>query len=159
MTTYVMRARNAAGNAYVSWVSTAVDITGADAPVSILPGSAVLLTSLASTLTFQRVSVSEAPSIQDVNSPATVAASSSFWLVVNIDTSAGTWSASDVLTLRSTPAVNTKLTVKDVGGQASTKPILIDGNGNLIDGEATHVLSADRAAVTMVYDGSGWSVI
>jgi hypothetical protein len=51
--------------------------------------------------------------------------------------------------------------VKDIQGIAGTSGITIDGNGALIDGEATYVLSNDYESATVVYmqQYGGWFLI
>jgi hypothetical protein len=52
------------------------------------------------------------------------------------------------------PAIAQVVTVVDGDGHALTYPITVNGNGHLINGEATLVLQVNRMAVTMVYDGT-----
>jgi hypothetical protein len=46
--------------------------------------------------------------------------------------------------------------VADDDGNADTNPITVDGNGLLIDGAATLVLSTANAEATFVVDGGQW---
>jgi len=57
------------------------------------------------------------------------------------------------------PAIGQVVTVIDGDGHALTYPITVNGNGHLINGDATLVLQVNSMAVTMVYNGTKLVVI
>ena len=58
------------------------------------------------------------------------------------------------------PVLDEEYTVKDVTGTASVAtPIVLDGNGKLIDGTATKQIAAAFGALFVKYDGTQWRVL
>lgn len=155
---YQMRARNLTDSAYVSWTSPSVDLSGGNAPEAILPGSAVVAAIWGDQLVLQ-TSIPTASFIQEVDAPATTNDPGTGTGYVLVDSASGNWSASDVISLLAAPQVGTTIVVKDSTGSASTKPIVISGNGNDIDGEATETIQVDFASRTLVYNGTEWKVV
>jgi hypothetical protein len=89
-------------------------------------------------------------------------------LNVSEDTQLGSTNVCVVVTGNSTavaitwpaqPAFGQLVTVVDGDGHALTYPITVDGNGHLINGEATLLLQVNRMAATMVYNGTKLVVI
>ncbi len=71
----------------------------------------------------------------------------------------GTLGAGITITLPAEPVLGQLVAVKRTGAFDNT--ITIDGNGKTIDGTATlsALLSHNRAAVWLCYNGSAWSVL
>ena len=78
---------------------------------------------------------------------------------VYVDTSAISWAPSGVITLPATPQDGSRIQIKDEGGSAFTKPIVVDGNGNNIDGQATRTIQNPFEALLVAYEGTHWAVI
>ena len=49
--------------------------------------------------------------------------------------------------------------IKDAGGQSCENHIIIDGNGKNIDGDDHLILNDDYCSVTIIYNGTDWSII
>jgi hypothetical protein len=55
------------------------------------------------------------------------------------------------------PAADTNFVmVLDVDGSAAANPITVDGNGNLVDGAASAILSTNSVLASFVFDGGAW---
>ena len=76
---------------------------------------------------------------------------------VGVDSSAGpiTVTLPDITTVE----VGQEFCIKDEIGQAGVNAITIDGNGALIDGQSTFVLSASREGIKCISRGTFWSII
>lgn len=61
--------------------------------------------------------------------------------------------------LPAAPTSGTALIIKDVNGLAATHNITIDGNGANIDGAATQSMSSNFESVSVVFNGTVWSII
>jgi len=156
--TYKMRARTLVGSGYVTWVViTLPDYSGGQAPVPILPGSAVIATSWGSDVV-QQVPVSTVESVVTLESPGSIADPQGGTVVVLVDTASATWDPGDTVTLPSSPRLGSEIVVKDSTGLAGTKSISVVGNGKLIDGQATQTISTARGSLTLIYTGSAWSL-
>lgn len=61
------------------------------------------------------------------------------------------------------PIVGESLVVKDEDGSLALHNIVINGNGQTIDGNPTYTMTAAQngvfGSVTLVFQGAGWSVI
>jgi len=69
-------------------------------------------------------------------------------------------SGGDTVTLPSSAEVGQTFTIKDVNGTSATDPITIDtAGGELIDGVATYVISSNYQSITVIFDGSNYSII
>jgi len=98
--------------------------------------------------------------IQEVDtSPAEVLTFNRGKLLVEVDTSAGTWTAGGNLLLPPSPSDGTRVLVKDSGAQAGTKSIVVDGNGNNIDDQLTREITNPFESLLLTYDGTQWAVI
>lgn len=52
------------------------------------------------------------------------------------------------------------VTIKDKKGNAGTYPITVNADGaETIDGASNYVIDVDRASITLVFEGTEWSVI
>lgn len=71
------------------------------------------------------------------------------------DTTGGAFS----ITLPSSPMLGKTYIIADVGGHANTNPVTVLGNGKLIIGQSTYPLNLSYGSVTVLYYGSGYSVI
>jgi hypothetical protein len=63
------------------------------------------------------------------------------------------------ITLPASPATDDYIVIKDAAGNASTNNKTVSGNGNNIDGSATHVINSDYASHRYVFDGSNWFIV
>ena len=63
------------------------------------------------------------------------------------------------ITLPLSPITGESHTVADISGTAVTNNITINGNGKNIVGSATYVISSAYNAITVVYNGTNWSII
>jgi hypothetical protein len=101
-------------------------------------------------------------SFQSVSAPAQVGDTGIDERIVLVDTFSGGWSANDVVTL---PPVGSgvgflgRILIKDIGGVADTKPIVISGGATTIDGQATQTIATPYGAMSFVYTGVEWKVI
>lgn len=68
---------------------------------------------------------------------------------------------SGTLTLEASPANGRKIIIKDGTGNASSSNIIIDGNGNMIDGASNYTIAVNYEAVEIVYDNisGAWYLI
>ena len=156
---YKMRALADPGPGYVTWVVDSYpDFAGDSAPSAIQVGTAVVTSSWGIEV-LQQVPRREVAFLQSVNAPTTVTDPAKETVMVEVDTSAGTWSANDTLLLPATPLTDCGVIVKDVGDLAATKPIVVDGNGNLIDGSSSKTIQTDREARHFVFNGTFWSTV
>lgn len=155
---YFMRARNAGHTAYVLWVADGfVDTAGVEAPFAI----DVATITVAAAWGFPTPVISFVQTfngLQSVAAPAAITNLGTGYLLVMVDTADVGWSPSDVLTLPASPTAGFRVLVKDSTGAAGTKPIVIDGNGKLIDGGSNYTLSIAYAAVDLIYNGTSWVV-
>ena len=83
--------------------------------------------------------------------PYTVLSSDYF---INVDTS----SAANTITLEASPVAGRVLIIKDGSGNASTYNITISGNGNNIDGTTPQTISADYQSISIIFNGTEWSI-
>lgn len=72
-----------------------------------------------------------------------------------VDTSAG----AQLVVLPPAPTLEDVIVVKDTAGLAEIAPITVDGNGNTIDGDPTFVIAVGYGSITLVFNGTEWSVI
>jgi hypothetical protein len=81
-------------------------------------------------------------------------------ILVLVDTSDAGWSDGDEVTLPNLGVVTAfgRITIKDYGGTASTKSIVVSGDAG-IDGQASYTLSLDYASVTIVKVYGAWRII
>lgn len=49
--------------------------------------------------------------------------------------------------------------IKDGKGDAATNPITFSGNGRLVDGASTYVMSIAHESIGVVYDGTQWNIV
>lgn len=64
------------------------------------------------------------------------------------------------ISLPATPVLDSEYTVKDVTGTAAlATPIVVDGNGALIDGVATRQIATAYGSLHMKFDGTEWRVL
>ena len=49
--------------------------------------------------------------------------------------------------------------IKDVSGSALTNNITVTAPGSTIDGQASYILNTDYGSITLVYNGTEWSVV
>ena len=57
------------------------------------------------------------------------------------------------------PTEPMELIIKDSTGDANTRNITIDGNGNTIDGSATKTISSNYGFLTLLWNNTEWSII
>jgi len=63
------------------------------------------------------------------------------------------------ITMPAAPTSGEMHVVKDANGNAKTNYITVDGNGNNIDGNGTVVIRNNFAALSLMYNGTQWSII
>lgn len=72
-------------------------------------------------------------------------------------------SASRTVTFPAAPMVGQIIAVKDEDGSLAAQTIVVDGNGNTIDGAATLTMSLAnvgvKSSLTFIYQGAGWSIV
>jgi len=71
----------------------------------------------------------------------------------------GTTVSGITLELPAAPADNYEFTVVDTAGTADVRNITIDANGSTIWGASTLIISTQYASVTVLWNGTDWSVI
>lgn len=80
-------------------------------------------------------------------------------IVVLVDTSSPSWSSGGILNLPGSPVASARVLIKDEGGQAAAKPIVVSGAGKLIDTVSTRQIQNPFEALLLAYDGTKWVVI
>lgn len=72
-------------------------------------------------------------------------------------------SANRTVTLPAAPTLGQRVPVKDEDGSLLLHNIIVDGNGNTVDGAATYTMTllqnGLKGAVTAEYQGAGWSLV
>jgi hypothetical protein len=155
---YEMRALASPGPGYVTWRSDDVpDFAGTLAPAPIVYGTAVVTSAWGLTDVQWRDAL---PTFQSVtSSPATVEDPGGGIIFVLVDTSSISWINNGVVNLPVSPSsIGGRVTVKDDGGQADTKNIRVDGNGNTIDGDAYETISVQWATLELIWNGTHWRI-
>lgn len=156
---YRMRGVEDPGPGYVTWTVLSVpDFLGGSAPAPIRPDSVTVSSSWSSDETIEQIPVSKVESIETFSSPGGLTESEGISLVL-VQTGQASWPDLGLVTLPPTPVESRDIVVKDSDGNANMKRITVDGNGNLIDGQATRVLSNSREALHVIFDGTAWRVI
>ena len=159
MTLYALRARNDINTAYVSWTSSELDLAGDDAPSAILLGSVVVENQFGD----HRIVAlpdTETPIFVSVSTPNAAAPNPRTGVVViQIDTAGVGWVDAGIIYLSPIASPGGRIIVKDLTGNAGTKSITVDGNGNTIDGGTDLVMNTDYASSTFLYDGVEWVVV
>jgi hypothetical protein len=61
--------------------------------------------------------------------------------------------------LPGTPLTGQRVTIKDTSGNANNRNIVINGNGNNIDGAGSVSITASYGAARLLFDGSNWFII
>lgn len=155
---YKMRARNAAGTAWVHWVVSATpDFAGTSAPEAVQVPTIVVATKWGDVPTVTE----EVPALvpQTFNASGIISDPGKLSALILVRTGQGTWIPNGVITLPASPSNGADVTIKDVDGLASTAPIVVNGNSFLIDGSPTLTLNTNMAAARLVFNGSYWSVV
>lgn len=157
---YSMRALANPGPGKVYWVvPDAPDFAGAFAPSAIQGGTAVV-TSQWNVPTIQQQPIKGAFGYVQSTAVATTASNPNGGvLLVVVDTSAGSWSDLDSITLPASPETRQEIVVKDGGGQAHVKRITVNGNGHTIEGLASTVMANPYQAFTLIFDGTEWTLV
>jgi hypothetical protein len=159
MTTYALRARNLLNTFYVEWTSDVVDTAGDDAPVTILPGSVIVQHEFLEQ-DVRSFPDPEIPIFADIDTPNYAAPNiRSSTIIVQVDTTSVNWVDGGIIYLAASASPGGRVIVKDVNGGASSKSILVDGNGLTIDGGLDLSINADYASYTFLYDGVEWVVV
>lgn len=61
--------------------------------------------------------------------------------------------------LPSSPQIGQQHVIKDIDGVASTNNIIIDGNGNTIDGQSQVLLTNNYESITLIFGPREWNLI
>ena len=61
--------------------------------------------------------------------------------------------------LISTPTIGQQHIIKDMAGTAGVSPIVVNGNGNTIDGAVTQTISSNYQSISLIFNGLEWSII
>jgi hypothetical protein len=157
-TYFKMRARDRTNAVYLTWiVQDTADSAGIYSPTLILPGTASVVATWTEDLVIQTART-ELFTILQTSTPETVAPDPGTDIVfVLVDTSA--WTPNGRIHLPGFPLSGGRVTVKDRTGSAATRPIVVAGNGNLIQGRANDTLSVRFASRTYLYDAVEWKLI
>jgi len=154
---YKMRARSMADTAYVSWiVEDAADSAGIHAPELIFPGSATVVAVWTDDVILQ-TAVIETFAIALTSAPTVAPDPGTDISYVLVDTTA--WTPNDAIQLPASPLSGGRVSVKDQTGSADTRPIVVSGNGKLIQGQVSDTLSAPFVSRTYLYRGVEWSIV
>lgn len=78
--------------------------------------------------------------------------------VVLQDTGVGA-GANFTVTLPGSPYTGQRVVVKDTSGNALNRNIVIQGNGNNIDGAGSQSIGSNYGTAHLVFDGSNWFLI
>ena len=156
---YKMRALADPGPGYVTWVvDTLPDYTGVFAPASIQGGSAIV-SDRWDTEAFLYRGIQQDKTTSNTTGPVTVADPMGGLILLGVDTSDVAWLDLGLITLPATPQVGSEVVIKDIGGQADSKRIAVDGDGNDIDGQENRLLDSQYEAMHLVFGGVQWSVV
>jgi len=110
-------------------------------------------------LVFQYIGVVVQPQPQFNKRSVELSSGITYTLNSNADFVGVTGSTTGV-TLYGTPTGGALVTIGDVRGDAFTNNIIIDGNGNLIDGAPSAIINTNYGAISMIYVGFGlWKII
>lgn len=155
---FKMRARDRDNAVYVTWiVQDTADSAGIHSPTLILPGTASVVATWTEDFVIQ-TSGSELFTILQTSTPGTVAPDPGTDIsFVLVDTSA--WTPNGIISLPSGPLSGGRVTVKDKTGSSAARPIVVAGNGNLIQGRPNDILSVNYASRTYLFDAFEWKLI
>jgi len=64
-----------------------------------------------------------------------------------------------IINLLAAPETGRTYVIKDVSGTSSINNITVQGNGSNIDGSATYVINSNYASITVIYNGTTWSIV
>lgn len=64
-----------------------------------------------------------------------------------------------VLSLETNPTTGKVIYIKDVGGSTGTNSVTLSGNGKTIDGAANFLFAGNYTSLTLVYNGTEWSIV
>jgi len=135
-------------------ISNIISVPGASGSIITIDGAGNLIASTANVDSSGTITM---PGGQIVNGVITSSVSYNMqqtdWLVISTATTART------IFLPSSPVTWQYHNVKDGAGNANSKKITIDGNGNDIDGDATIIINGKYSAYSFVYNGTEWNVI
>lgn len=67
--------------------------------------------------------------------------------------------AAFTITLPPSPGTGETYVVKDSGGSAVINNLTISGNGNNIDGASTFAISTNYSGISVIFNGTSWSII
>ena len=63
------------------------------------------------------------------------------------------------ITMPASPSTGAEFIVKDANGNAGTNNITILGNGHNVDGASSFVMTSNYESITLIYNGSKWSIV
>ena len=73
--------------------------------------------------------------------------------------SVGTLSSAITITLLASPAIGTSYIIKYANGSATAHNITINGNGHNIDNVSSFVINQNYGSLTVIFNGTTWSII
>lgn len=63
------------------------------------------------------------------------------------------------ITLEASPVDFKEIRIVDIGGDAATNNLTIDGNGNNINGESTYVMNKNFQGGVFIFNGADWNIL
>lgn len=100
----------------------------------------------------QSVSVDVPDSVVVLNTSSTV---SSFIKNILVDCS----SSAITITLPLFPFISEVHNIKDINGHATINNITVNGNGYNIDNEISYIMNTDFQSISIVFNGTSWSIV
>jgi hypothetical protein len=73
--------------------------------------------------------------------------------------SVGVIASSITITLLDNPFIGQIINIKDGRGSASAYNIIVDGNGNMIDGASDYIIAVNYEGIIVVWDGGMWITV
>lgn len=68
-------------------------------------------------------------------------------------------SAARTINLLASPTLGKTYTIKDSVGSASINNITVQGNGANIDGSSSYLINSNYGLITVIYNGTTWSIV
>jgi len=68
-------------------------------------------------------------------------------------------SAARTINLLASPTLGKTYIIKDYIGSASINNITVQGNGANIDGASSYLMNSNYSSITVIYNGTAWSIV